>query len=138
MDLINYSNIDSNQELFLSISEVNKLTKSYDLVLSNQEISDIINIKDKTLSENNLFEFENNVIVLFMEKFSESCYIDKDEWSYLLSELIIIFYNVRKDVSNKISDETIVNKMFNIFNNQARGSVILLKDICLEGREYFE
>lgn len=121
----------------MSISKVNKLTKSYDLVLSNQEISDIINIKDKTLWENDLFEFENKVIVLFMKKFSESSYVDKYEWSYLLSKLIIIFYNVRKNVSNKISDETIVNKMFNIFNNHARWSVILLKDICLEGSEYF-
>lgn len=138
MDLINYSNMVSNKDLYLSISEANKVTKSYDLILSNQEILDIINIKNKTLSENSLFEFENNVIVLFMEKFCKSSYIDKDEWSYLLSELIVIFYNVRKSISNKISDEAIVNKMFNIFNNQARGSVILLKDICLEGSEYFE
>lgn len=138
MDLINYSNMVSNKDLYLSISETNKVTKSYDLILSNQEILDIINIKNKTLSENRLFEFENNVIVLFMEKFCKSSYIDKDEWSYLLSELIVIFYNVRKSISNKISDEAIVNKMFNIFNNQARGSVILLKDICLEGSEYFE
>lgn len=138
MDLINYSNMVSNKDLYLSISEANKVTKSYDLILSNQEILDIINIKNKTLSENSLFEFENNVIVLFMEKFCKSSYIDKDEWSYLLSELIVIFYNVRKSISNKISDEAIVNKMFNIFNNQARGSFILLKDICLEGSEYFE
>lgn len=79
MDLINYSNMVSNKDLYLSISETNKVTKSYDLILSNQEILDIINIKNKTLSENSLFEFENNVIVLFMEKFCKSSYIDKDE-----------------------------------------------------------
>lgn len=79
MDLINYSNMVSNKDLYLSISETNKVTKSYDLILSNQEILDIINIKNKTLSENSLFEFENNVIVLFMEKFCKSSYIYKDE-----------------------------------------------------------
>ncbi len=79
MDLINYSNMVSNKDLYLSISETNKVTKSYDLILSNQEILDIINIKNKTLSENRLFGFENNVIVLFMEKFCKSSYIDKDE-----------------------------------------------------------
>lgn len=79
MDLINYSNMVSNKDLYLSISEANKVTKSYDLILNNQEILDIISIKNKTLSENRLFEFENNVIVLFMEKFCKSGYIDKDE-----------------------------------------------------------
>lgn len=55
------------------------------LILSNQEILDIINIKNKTLSENSLFEFENNVIVLFMEKFCKSSYIYKDEQTLLVS-----------------------------------------------------
>lgn len=85
MDLINYSNMVSNKDLYLSISETNKVTKSYDLILSNQEILDIINIKNKTLSENSLFEFENNVIVLFMEKFCKSSYIYKDEQTLLVS-----------------------------------------------------
>lgn len=85
MDLINYSNMVSNKDLYLSISEANKVTKSYDLILSNQEILDIISIKNKTLSENRLFEFENNFIVLFMEKFCKSSYIDKDEQTLLVS-----------------------------------------------------
>ena len=132
--MFNYLVSDSNE--FNLLKSMNDKSKEYGLILSDLEINELISYKKEVLSSVGRIELDNSLIKNIIENFCDTGFITSDEYSEYLSELILIFYNLRNSVSDNVSDLSLILYMKELFVNECFGNLELLMDKCLNGEFY--
>lgn len=124
MDVLNLGN----DIVINEVKELNKETIKYGLVLSDFEIRDLVNNKNNVLKSVGRIEIDKSAVTLIISEFCKSSYISSEEWANVVNEIITLFYNVRSEISDNVSDFDLVKFMYNIFENKVHGVVELLSD----------
>ena len=124
MDVLNLGN----DIVINEVKELNKETIKYGLVLSDFEIRDLVNNKNNVLKSVGRIEMDKSAVTLIISEFCKSSYISSEEWAGVVKEIITLFYNVRNEISDNVSDFDLVKFMYNIFENKVHGVVELLSD----------
>ena len=124
MDVLNLGN----DIVINEVKELNKETIKYGLVLSDFEIRDLVNNKNNVLKSVGRIEMDKSAVTLIISEFCKSSYISSEEWANVVNEIITLFYNVRSEISDNVSDFDLVKFMYNIFENKVHGVVELLSD----------
>lgn len=124
MDVLNLGN----DIVINEVKELNKETIKYGLVLSDFEIRDLVNNKNNVLKSVGRIEMDKSAVTLIISEFCKSSYISSEEWAGVVNEIITLFYNVRNEISDNVSDFDLVKFMYNIFENKVHGVVELLSD----------
>lgn len=109
------------------VLKVNEKTKQYGLVLTSNEIKDMIISRNQILYNYGRVETDISVIKELAEVFCTSPYIDNKNYQLTLNELQEIFYYMKNETEDRISDSQLVDIIREYFDGVCGGSLELLK-----------
>lgn len=127
--LISLENV-SLQPVSKEILALNEVSQNYGLVLSEQDAKELSEMRNKAIVENERVEIGVGAVAEIIKRFCTSRYITNENYTYVLNEVTYLFYYIKTETDDKISDKDLIDELFNRFELQCRGSID-----TLEGRE---
>lgn len=109
-----------------SLAECNDETVNYGLMLSEQDIKDVITARDSALSATGRIEFGGGIVERLIYKFCDSPYIYQGNYAQIICELTEIFYYFKNETLDTVSDEDLLDAMKGAFDGPCAGSTELL------------
>lgn len=119
------------------IAEVNQKAKKFGLMLSRDEIKNIVVSRNQVLQSYGRVELSVEVIKELAEVFCASPYIDNKNYVTALYELQEIFYYLKNETEDEISDSSLIGLMKDSFDGECNGSLELLKSKLDEFAAHF-
>lgn len=119
------------------IIEVNQTANEFGLVLTRDEIKNIIVSRNQVLQNYGRVELSVDVTKELAEVFCASPYVDDKNYVSTLYELQEIFYYVKNETEDKIGDSPLIGVMKDYFDDVCNGSLELLKSKLEEFAERF-
>lgn len=101
------------------------------LALTAEEARDVAMTRHKSLCDNSRVELGLGAAEKLILKFSGSCYAKRESWSELLNLVLEIFYFVKTETRDGVSDAFLIDFMFDSFEENG-GSPELLAERCEE------
>ena len=108
------------------ILALNDKTRQYGLTLTEEEARELVITRNNALRENSRVEFGLGAVKLIIETFADSPYLDSDNYAEAINELTDIFYYVKSETDDGISDTDLVQRMKYYFEHTCEGSLELL------------
>lgn len=113
---------------FDEILSLGEKTKQHAIVLTKEKVQYIIDSKNSALSDTGRVEFGESTAKRLTEKFCDSPYVSKYNFEKVIGELLEVFYYTKNETEDKISDDDLINYLYNAFNGVCAGSVTLVYD----------
>lgn len=129
MDLILY-NISKKELDLVEKSNVN--INRFGLSITRKEAKEIIISKNETLKKYKRIEFSYGLTEKIIYIFSDSEYIDRNNYIDTIKDLVDIFYNFKNETEDKLTDDELLNFMREQFDDVCYGDLGYLRDTCLE------
>lgn len=116
-----------NDELFSEVVALNEVSAEYGLTLTESQIIDLMETRGNALHENNRIEIGLGAVKKIIENFCSSSFINNDNYSETLNELVEMFYYYKTESHDSISDNDLINMMFDHFENKYFGSIKMMQ-----------
>ena len=129
--LVSISSSLMEQQTANKILACNEEIGKYGLVLTEQQALALVQTRTNALKENKRIELNGVIVDKLILAFCHSPYIGKDTYEDTLHELINLFYDLKNNTWDTISDDDIIEFMKNAFNNRCFGSLELLSGEAL-------
>lgn len=126
-ELISFENI-SLQPITEHILSLNEVTGKYGLVLSEKDARELSDTRNKAVSENERIEIGFGAVPAIVEKFCRSRYVNNENFTYILNEVTYLFYYIKTETDDGISDSELIDELFKRFELQCRGSIDVLEN----------
>lgn len=120
----------STEQQVNEIIRLNEETVKYGLTLSKHEIMQIIDVRNDLLRGYGRIELGTEVINKLIKSFYNSSYIQQDMYMLTLMELQEVFYYMKNETEDNLSDDEIIEILREFFGDYCKGSIELL-----QGRE---
>lgn len=130
-------NTSMQEQVVVQILELNEKTKEYGLVLSPEEVRQMILARNQVLHNYGRVELSIQVTKGLIEVFATSPYVHEDDYATLLNELHEIFYYIKNETEDKIGDWRMIEMMRELFDENCGGSLDLLSSKLEEYAEVF-
>lgn len=112
------------------IVALNEKTRVYGLALSSHEVMQLIEVRNQLLKGHGRIEMGTETMKKLIDSFYMSPFIQQDDYMLTLMELQEVFYYMKNETEDQISDDELIEIIKDFFENCCRGSVELL-----QGRE---
>ncbi|QJA08644.1 hypothetical protein HF520_06685 [Romboutsia sp. CE17] len=99
------------------ILELNEKSQIYGLTLNKEDVQEIINSRNNTLKNYGRIELDINVTKRIIENLYKSQYTDKDDYVEVINDLQEIFYYLKNETLDQISDIEIIEIIDEFYNN---------------------
>ena len=107
----------------LNIKKCNEYTKKYGLILSDNQINNLLERRKETLKDTGRIEFREGIIDKLIKEFCDSPYINQENYAETLYELIEIFYEYKNETMDLITDDELIEFMKNSFDGICQGDL---------------
>lgn len=107
----------------VNIKRCNEITSKYGLVLSDNQISKIIERRKEILKGTGRVELREGIIDKLIKEFCDSPYINQENYAETLYELIEIFYEYKNETMDLITDDELINFMKKSFDGICQGDL---------------
>lgn len=125
---MNLPNIFNFKETYVNqLLDTNNKAKKYGLMLTQKDVSEIMEERESALKSHGRVELDINVTKKIIDFLCSSPYINKDNYSDTIIELQEIFYYLKTETDDKIADDQLLNIIFKLYENPCAGSLELLK-----------
>ncbi len=114
------------------LRDSSRLCLPYGLVLSEDDMTEFIQCRQNVLRETGRVEFGGGILPKLIRKFSDSPYVDRENFVSVLAELQEAFYYFKNECDDRFSDDDLIDFMHTVFNGKAAGASELLCSISLE------
>lgn len=104
----------------------NAESEKYGLILNEQQALALTRTQTNVLNETKRIEFNGGIVDKLISAFCDSPYISGDNYEDTLHELISLFYELKNNTWDRISDQALITFMKNEFNNHCHGSLDML------------
>lgn len=128
--LISFENL-ALQPVFREILDLNAVSGEYGLTLSQEEARELSDTRNRSLTENDRIEIGVGAVGKLIRRFCKSHYVTQENYPYLLNELTDLFYYIKTDTDDKITDDDLVEELFRRFELRCNGSIDTL--VSVEG-----
>ena len=127
------SSLNSNLEVIQEqeLLELNENSRPYGLTLNKEDIKQIINSRNNTLKSYGRIELDINVTKSIIENLYKSQYTDRDDYVELINDLQEVFYYLKNETLDQISDIEIIEIIDEIYNN-CSGRIDIVQEKCEE------
>lgn len=105
------------------IKKYNEYTNKYGLILSDNQINNLLERKNETLKGTGRIEFREGIIDKLIKEFCDSPYINQENYAETLYELIEIFYEYKNETMDLITDDELIEFMKKSFDGIAKGDL---------------
>lgn len=116
------------EHIKLKILDTNSKSAEYGLTLSRQDAEMILKADLNALSEQDRINFGESIVPIIIEKFMHSSYIAPSEYAETIAGLIDIFYEVKEESYDLLTDEEIIDVMYSFFEKESGGSLEVLQN----------
>ena len=123
------SNLQITQEN--EILNLNEKSQMYGLSLNKEDVKEIINSRDNTLKSYGRIELDISITKMIIENLYKSQYTDKDDYVYAINDLHEVFYYLKNETLDQISDIEVVEIIDDIYNN-CSGRIDIVQEKCEE------
>lgn len=106
-----------------NIKKCNEYTSKYGLVLSDNQIGNLLERRKETLKETGRIEFREGIIDKLIKEFCDSPYIDQENYAETLYELIEMFYEYKNETMDLITDDELIEFMKKSFDGICQGDL---------------
>ena len=108
---------------FANIKKCNEYTSKYGLVLSDNQINNLLERRKETLEKTGRVEFREGIIDKLIKEFCDSPYINQENYAKTLYELIEIFYEYKNETMDLITDDELIEFMKKSFDGICQGDL---------------
>jgi len=112
------------------ILALNEVSREYGLVLSEEDAKELSEMRNNAIVENERVEIGAGAVTEIIKRFCTSKYVSEENYAYVLNEITYLFYYIKTEVDDRISDKNLIDELFERFELFCRGSID-----TLEGRE---
>ena len=123
------SNLQITQEN--EILDLNEKSQIYGLTLNKEDVKEIINSRDNTLKSYGRIELDIGITKMIIENLYKSQYTDKDDYVYAINDLHEVFYYLKNETLDQISDIEIIYIIDEVYNN-CSGRIDIVQEKCEE------
>ena len=106
-----------------NIKKCNEYTTQYGLILSDDQINNLLERRKETLRETGRIEFREGIIDKLIKEFCNSPYINQENYAETLYELIEIFYEYKNETMDLITDDELIEFMKKSFDGICQGDL---------------
>lgn len=106
-----------------NIKKCNEYTSKYGLILSDNQIENILERRKETLKETGRVELREGIIDKLIKEFCDSPYMNQENFANNLYELIEMFYEYKNETMDLITDDELIKFMKNSFDGIAQGDL---------------
>jgi len=124
--LISLENI-SLRPVSKEILALNEISENYGLVLTEEDARELSEMRNKAIVENERVEIGVGAVTDIIKRFCTSRYITKENYTYVLNEITYLFYYIKTETDDKISDADLIDELFSRFELYCRGSIDVLE-----------
>lgn len=111
------------QSVSKDILALNEISSQYGLVLTEEEARELSDTRKKALLENERIEIGGGVVGDIIKRFCTSHYVNPDNYAYILSEVTYLFYYIKSETDDRVSDSELIDELFNRFELWCHGSI---------------
>lgn len=111
------------------LKQSNALSERFGLSLSDGEIENLVKSRFDALADTGRIEMGEGVIKKLVYAFCDSPYITRDEYAETLAELQDVFYALKNESEDMMSDDELIEAMAALFNGRAGGSLEYMEDV---------
>lgn len=119
------------QKSINNIISLNDKTEKYNLSLTEAQAVELIETKTMMLKETERIEFGGNTVEDIIKAFCDSPYLDRRNYELTLHSLIELFYTIKDETHDIVSDKDIIKFMKTCFNGICGGSMNALEGDCV-------
>jgi len=114
------------------LRDSNEFSIKYGLMLSENQIQNLVQRRFETLRDTGRIEFGEGVLKKLIYAFSDSPYIHQLNYEEILLELQDAFYYFKNETDDRLSDDELIEYMKETFEGKAQGSIEYLTGTSLE------
>ena len=106
---------------------LNETSAKYGLVLSSDDVHSLAVMRDRSVRENERVEIGGGAVPDIVKKFCTSRYVTQENYAYILEEVTLLFYYIKTETDDRISDGELIDELFARFELECRGDVDTLE-----------
>lgn len=106
-----------------NIKKCNEYTNQYGLMLTDNQITNLLERKKETLKETGRIEFREGILDRIIKEFCDSPYINQDNYALTLYELVEVFYEYKNETMDLITDDELIIFMKKSFDGICEGDI---------------
>ena len=114
-----------------NIKKCNEYTNQYGLMLTDNQITNLLERKKETLKETGRIEFREGIIDRIIKEFCDSPYINQDNYALTLYELVEVFYEYKNETMDLITDDELIKFMKSAFDGVCKGDIEYLEETII-------
>ena len=119
------------QNEIANIKKCNEYTNKYGLILSDNQISNLLERRKETLKETGRIELRVGIIDKLIKEFCDSPYVNQENFAETLYELIEMFYEYKNEIMDLITDDELIEFMKKSFDGICQGNLEYLSGTIL-------
>ena len=108
------------------ILALNEVSREYGLVLTAEDAKELSEIRERSLKDNERLEIGLGAMEGIIRRFSRSSFINQENYAYVIAEVTDLFYYIKTETDDRISDNELLDELYLRFEQRCRGSVDLL------------
>lgn len=120
------------KKLAKELLELNVYARSNGLVITEETAREVTEARRNALKNNGRVELKSDVTVRLVRAFSNSPFIAQEDFSYVIAEIIDLFYHIKNETDNSISDDDLISEMLTVFNETCGGDIENMQSKGLE------
>lgn len=109
------------------ILALNTYSENYGIALLPEEAREISEIRSKSLTDNERIEVGVGAVAEIIRRFCRSRYVTRENYAYIIGEVTDLFYYIKTDTDDRITDRELADLLYVAFEQRCRGSVDLLE-----------
>lgn len=106
-----------------NIKKCNEYISKYGLVLSDNQISNILERRKEVLKDTGRVELREGIIDEIIKEFCDSPYLNQENFASTIYELIEIFYEYKNETMDLITDDELIKFMKKSFDGVCQGDL---------------
>ncbi len=108
------------------ILQLNEVSSWHGFTLSEREAAELSDTRRRAIAENDRIEPGLGALPYIVKKFSSSRYVTQEDYAYILNEVTALFYYIKTETNEALTDEELIKELFRRFELRCRGSIDLL------------
>lgn len=130
LSLFNSSELAQKQKLD-SLMEIGEVTQQYNITLTREKAKYILDSSKSALKDMARIEFGEPAAEKITRKFCTSPYASNYNFEKVVGTVLELFFYAKNEIESYMSDEELIDYIYNAFNNVYHGSLTALPD-CIE------
>lgn len=116
--------LNQDKKFIEQLVDLNAKANNYGLVITESVAREIAVYRNKALAENERIEIKSDAVARLTSAFLETRYINQEDFAETMGEIIDLFYFIKTETENTISDDDLISEMLDTFqNNPCYGSI---------------